>query len=112
MSCGGAYPSVPRAAAAGATVEVSLLTGLVPLKLCQCLQSGVALGCFPTWQMLCGLGPLKTVSRSVNPQSPIHRLVKPSMSWNRPTAGQNPGELSLLTRTKVLSGLVKKEIAW
>ena len=56
MSCGGAYPSVPRAAAAGATVEVSLLTGLVPLKLCQCLQSGVALGCFPTWQMLCGLG--------------------------------------------------------
>lgn len=56
MSCGGGYPSVPRAAAPRAMVEVSLLTGLVPLKLCQCLQSGVVLGRFPTWQMLCGLG--------------------------------------------------------
>ena len=57
MPCGGGCLSMPRAAAPRAMVEVSLLTGLVPLKLCQCLPvSGVVLGCFPTWQMVCGLG--------------------------------------------------------
>lgn len=55
MSCGGGYPSVPRAAPKGhGGGEPADRPG--PIELCQCLQSGVVLGRFPTWQMLCGLG--------------------------------------------------------
>lgn len=39
-----------------ATVEACPLTGLVQCKLRSCMQFGAALGYFPTYHVLCGLG--------------------------------------------------------